>query len=91
LPFGAGADRSELERSVPLPSSSRLHELLFLFRLPVDLGLRNIGVTRTFHLRLDEEVRLHVKMQIEENLNAAMNQQRDGYTAMRSFGGPGSI
>jgi hypothetical protein len=36
---------------------------------------------------LDEEVRFHLEMQIEDNLRAGMNPAEARYAAMRSFGG----
>jgi predicted permease len=45
-----------------------------------------LGYTR-LERELDDEVRFHLEMQLEDNLNAGMNQAEARFAALRSFGG----
>jgi putative ABC transport system permease protein len=49
--------------------------------------LRGLFEHRRLERELDEEVRFHLEMQIEDNLKAGMNPAEARYAAMRSFGG----
>ena len=42
---------------------------------------------RSLEQELDEEVREHVEMQVEENLRKGMSPEEARYAALRSFGG----
>src|SRR5688572_18030392 len=50
---------------------------------------RLIGMFRKRRLeqQLDEELRSHVEMQVEDNLRKGMSAQEARYAALRSFGG----
>src|SRR5215469_3850229 len=49
--------------------------------------LRGLFEHRRLERQLDEEVRFHLEMQIEDNLKAGMSPAEARYAAMRSFGG----
>jgi putative ABC transport system permease protein len=49
--------------------------------------LRGLFEHKRLERELDEEVRFHLEMQIEDNLKAGMNPAEARYAAMRSFGG----
>src|SRR6185503_6926642 len=49
--------------------------------------LRGLFEHKRLERELDDEVRFHLEMQIEDNLNAGMNPADARYAAMRSFGG----
>jgi hypothetical protein len=49
--------------------------------------LRGLFEHKRLERELDHEVRFHLEMQIEDNLNAGMNPADARYAAMRSFGG----
>jgi hypothetical protein len=49
--------------------------------------LRGLFGHHRLERELDEEVRFHVEMQIEDNLKAGMNPEEARYAALRSFGG----
>jgi predicted permease len=49
--------------------------------------LRGLFEHKRLERELDEEVRFHLEMQIEDNLKAGMNPADARYAAMRSFGG----
>ena len=49
--------------------------------------LRGLFEHTRLERELDDEVRFHVEMQIEDNLSAGMNPAEARYAAMRSFGG----
>ncbi|WP_321475852.1 ABC transporter permease [uncultured Paludibaculum sp.] len=49
--------------------------------------LRGLFAHRRLDRELDEEVRFHLEMQIEDNLQAGMNPAEARYAALRSFGG----
>jgi putative ABC transport system permease protein len=49
--------------------------------------LRGLFEYKRLERELDEEVRFHLEMQIEDNLKAGMNPAEARYAAMRSFGG----
>ncbi len=49
--------------------------------------LRGLFEHKRLERELDEEVRFHLEMQIEDNLKAGMNPAQARYAAMRSFGG----
>ena len=53
----------------------------------VSARLRGLFEHTRLERELDDEVRFHVEMQIEDNLNAGMNPAEARYAAMRSFGG----
>lgn len=53
--------------------------------------LRGLFEHRRMERELDEEVRFHLEMQIEDNLKAGMNAPEARYAAMRSFGGQESM
>jgi hypothetical protein len=48
--------------------------------------LRGLFEHRRLERELDDEVRFHLEMQIEDNLNAGMSPAEARYTALRSFG-----
>src|SRR4051795_7853588 len=50
--------------------------------------LRGLFEHKRLERELDEEVRFHLEMQIEDNLKAGMNPAEARYAAMRNFGGP---
>ena len=49
--------------------------------------LRGLFEHKRLERELDDEVRFHLEMQIEENLKAGMNPAEARYAALRSFGG----
>jgi hypothetical protein len=49
--------------------------------------LRGLFEHKRLERELDEEVRFHLEMQIEDNLKAGMNSSEARYAALRSFGG----
>ena len=49
--------------------------------------LRGLFNHKRLERELDDEVRFHLEMQIEDNLNAGMNPAEARYSALRSFGG----
>jgi predicted permease len=49
--------------------------------------LRGLFEDKRLERELDEEVRFHLEMQIEDNLKAGMNPAAARYAALRSFGG----
>src|SRR5882672_7353246 len=49
--------------------------------------LRGMIFKRSFERDLDEEIRSHLEMQIEENLRQGMSPDEARYQAMRKFGG----
>src|SRR5258706_2901179 len=49
--------------------------------------LRGLFERKRLERELDDEVRFHLEMQIEDNLKAGMNPAGARYAAMRSFGG----
>ena len=49
--------------------------------------LRGLFEHKRLERELDDEVRFHLEMQIEDNLKAGMNPAEARYAAMRSFGG----
>ncbi len=49
--------------------------------------VRGLFVHQRLERELDEEVRFHLEMQIEDNLKAGMNPAEARYAALRSFGG----
>jgi predicted permease len=49
--------------------------------------LRGLFEHKRLERELDEEVRFHLELQIEDNLKAGMNPAEARYTALRSFGG----
>src|SRR3954454_15519060 len=49
--------------------------------------LRGLFEHKRLERELDDEVRFHLEMQIEDNLNAGMNPAEARYAAMRNFGG----
>jgi predicted permease len=49
--------------------------------------LRGLFEHKRLERELEDEVRFHLEMQIEDNLNADMNPAEARYAAMRSFGG----
>src|ERR1700716_2687112 len=49
--------------------------------------LRGLVERKRLERELDEEVRFHLEMQIEDNLKAGMNPAEARYAAMRNFGG----
>src|SRR3954467_6322568 len=49
--------------------------------------LRGLFEHKRLENELDEEVRFHLEMQIEDNLKAGMNPAEARYAAMRNFGG----
>src|SRR5262245_37730802 len=49
--------------------------------------LRGLFERKRQERELDAEVRFHLEMQIDDNLNAGMNPAEARHTAMRSFGG----
>jgi putative ABC transport system permease protein len=53
----------------------------------VGTRLRGLFEHKRLERELDEEVRFHLEMQIEDNLKAGMNPTEARYAAMRSFGG----
>src|SRR3954467_9521968 len=50
--------------------------------------LRGLFEHKRLERELDDEVRFHLEMQIEDNLKAGMNPEEARYAAMRNFGGP---
>ena len=53
----------------------------------VSARLRGLFEHKKVEHELDDEVRFHLEMQIEDNLKAGMNPAEARYAAMRSFGG----
>ena len=49
--------------------------------------LRGLFEHKRLERELDDEVRFHLEMQIEDNLKAGMNPAEARYAALRSFGG----
>src|SRR3954452_23435821 len=49
--------------------------------------LRGLFEHKRLERELDDEVRFHLEMQIEDNLKAGMNPAEARYSAMRNFGG----
>src|SRR6478736_7387405 len=49
--------------------------------------LRGLVGHKRLERELDEEVRFHVEMQVDDNLKAGMNPEEARYAALRSFGG----
>src|SRR6266571_5179387 len=49
--------------------------------------LRGLFGHKRLERELDDEVRFHLEMQIEDNLKAGMNPEEARYAALRSFGG----
>ena len=49
--------------------------------------LRGLFAHKRLERELDDEVRFHLEMQIEDNLKAGMNPAEARYAALRSFGG----
>ena len=48
--------------------------------------LRSLFKHKLLERELDDEVRFHLQMQIDDNLNAGMNPAEARYAALRSFG-----
>jgi putative ABC transport system permease protein len=53
----------------------------------VTARLRGLFAHERLERELDDEVRFHLRMQIEDNVKAGMNPQEARYSALRSFGG----
>src|SRR5882724_9429115 len=53
----------------------------------VTARLRGLLEHKRLERELDEEVRFHLEMQIDDNLKAGMNSAEARYAAMRNFGG----
>src|SRR5947208_8294828 len=49
--------------------------------------LRGLFARKRLERELDDEIRFHVEMQIEDNLKSGMNPAEARYAALRSFGG----
>jgi hypothetical protein len=49
--------------------------------------LRALFLKRELEARLDEEIRTHLEMQIEENLSRGMSPEEARFAALRKFGG----
>src|SRR3954453_18677665 len=52
----------------------------------VTARLRGLFEHKRLDGELDEEVRFHLEMQVEDNLKAGMNSSEARYAALRSFG-----
>ena len=50
------------------------------------LRLRALFQKRQLDAEMDEEMRLHIEMQTQENLDAGMNPEEARYAALRQFG-----
>ena len=52
----------------------------------LNLRFRALFYKRKLDAEVDEEMRSHIEMQTQENLDAGMNPEEARYTALRRFG-----
>ena len=52
----------------------------------LELRLRALFQKRKLDAEMDDEMRSHIEMQTQENLDAGMNPEEARYTALRRFG-----
>src|SRR5437879_2563438 len=61
------------------------------WRRKLQLRFRALFQKRKLDAEVDEEMRLHIEMQTQENLNSGMNPEEARYAALRQFGWVESI
>src|SRR5919108_5067809 len=61
------------------------------WRRKLQLRLRALFQKRKLDMEMDEEMRSHVEMQVQENIQAGMNPEEARYRALRQFGWVESI
>ena len=78
---------STIERFLGFDPGSLAEERRMSWASVVAARLRGLFEHKRLERELDDEVRFHLEMQIEDNLKAGMNPAEARYAALRSFGG----